>query len=294
MGTPAARSWPWELKRWTSSARRPRVEHDFAAVEEVVRHRDGLVEEAARIVAQVKHDALEILAELVLELDHRRLDAVVGLLAERGDADVADVVEGLRAHRLNLDGGALQAHLERLLLAAPYRELDGRIHRPAHLLDRLLERHALDGFVVELDDEIARLEARFRRRRVVDRRDDLDQAVIHGDLDAESAELAAGLNLHVAEAFGVHVARVRVERGQHAVDRGLDQLVILDRLDVVLLDLREHVAEEAERAIGVGAGVRVGGAGVLGRAHVPRQEQEGRGHGSRQHEVTIHPLTLPL
>ncbi len=41
----------------------------------------------------------------------------------------------------------------------------------------------------------------FAAGRLVDRRHDLDQAVLHGDLDAEAAELAAGLHLHVAEAL---------------------------------------------------------------------------------------------
>ena len=33
-----------------------------------------------------------------------------------------------------------------------------------------------------------------------------------GDFDAEAAEFAAGLHLHLVEALGVHIARVRVER----------------------------------------------------------------------------------
>ena len=70
-------------------------------------------------------------------------------------------------------------------------------------------------------------------RRIVDRRDHLDQAVFHGDLDAEAAELAAGLHLHVAEALGIHVARMRIEAGQHAVDRGFDQLAVVGLLDIV-------------------------------------------------------------
>src|ERR1700730_765356 len=35
-------------------------------------------------------------------------------------------------------------------------------------------------------------------RRLVDRGHNLDQAVLHGHIDAEAAELAAGLHLHVA------------------------------------------------------------------------------------------------
>ena len=117
---------------------------------------------------------------------------------------------------------------------------------------------------------LARMPA-LRGRRVVDRRDDLDQAVLHRDLDAEAAELAAGLHLHVAEALGVQVARMRVERGQHAVDRGLDQLGLVGLLDIVGADALEHVAEQVELLVGVGIGRRPGHAeGVPERARRTR------------------------
>src|ERR1700749_1080244 len=81
-----------------------------------------------------------------------------------------------------------------------------------------------------------------------DRRDRLDQAVFHGDFDAEAAELAAGLHLHVAEALGVHVARMRIEAGQHAADRRLDELRVVGLLDIVAAHALEHVAEQIELA----------------------------------------------
>jgi hypothetical protein len=45
---------------------------------------------------------------------------------------------------------------------------------------------------------------------------------------------------------------MRIERGQHAVDRGLDQLLVVRRLDVVVADALEHLAEQVELLIGVG------------------------------------------
>ena len=39
---------------------------------------------------------------------------------------------------------------------------------------------------------------------VVNRRHDLELAILHGDLHAQAAELALGLHLHVAEIVGVH------------------------------------------------------------------------------------------
>src|SRR5262249_8604717 len=88
-------------------------------------------------------------------------------------------------------------------------------------------------------------------RRSSGRGHDLDKPVLHGDLDAEAAELAPGLHLHVAEALGIHIARVRIESGQHAVDRRFDQLAVVGLFHVVGPHALEHVAEQAELAIGI-------------------------------------------
>ncbi len=109
---------------------------------------------------------------------------------------------------------------DRLVLALAHdRELDRGVHRAAHLLDRLVEGQPLDRLAVELGDDVVRQDAGLGGRRVVDRRHHLDQPAFHGDFHAQAAELALGLHLHVAETVGVHVARMRVEPGQHAVDR---------------------------------------------------------------------------
>jgi hypothetical protein len=71
----------------------------------------------------------------------------------------------------------------------------------------------------------------------------MSPAVLHRDLDAEPAELAAGLDLHVAEALGIHVARMRIERIEHAVDGRLDKLGIVRLLYVVGPHPLEHVAK---------------------------------------------------
>ena len=76
--------------------------------------------------------------------------------------------------------------------------------------------------------------------------DDLDEAVFHADFDAEAAELALRADLQLAERFLVEVRRMRVEAGQHAVDRFGDELLVLDRLDVVALDRAEHLGEGAQ------------------------------------------------
>ena len=157
-------------------------------------------------------------------------------------------------------------------------QLDLGVDRAAHLLDRLVEGEALHLVFVELGDEIVGQHAGLGGGRLVDRRDDLDQAVFHGDFDAEAAEFAARLHLHVAERFRLHVAGMRIEAGEHAVDRGFDQLLIVRLLDVVGADALEHIAEQIELAVRVGSGRLGAGAEHDARLHrdqrhVPRRRR---------------------
>ena len=120
----------------------------------------------------------------------------------------------------------------------------------AHLLDRLGQRHAARRGVVDLDDQVAGLDAGAERGRVLDRRDDAHDAVLDADLDAEAAELALRGDLQFLERLGVEEVGVRVEPAHHAVDRFLDELVVGDRLDVVALDLAEDRREELQVLVG--------------------------------------------
>src|SRR5262249_9366375 len=75
--------------------------------------------------------------------------------------------------------------------------------------------------------------------------------VLHSDLDAETAELAARFHLHVAEAVRIHVTRMRIEAGQHTVDGRFDELAVVGLFDVVGAHALEHVAEQIKLPIGV-------------------------------------------
>lgn len=45
---------------------------------------------------------------------------------------------------------------------------------------------------------------------------------------------------------------MRVERSQHAVQRGFDQLLVGDLLDILAADPLEDVAEQVEKPVGFG------------------------------------------
>ena len=54
---------------------------------------------------------------------------------------------------------------------------------------------------------------------------------------------------------------MRVERGEHAVDRALDQRMVVDLVDIIGADPLEHAHERFELLVGVdvGRGERAGG-----------------------------------
>ena len=140
---------------------------------------------------------------------------------EARDADVADVLAfHARADVADRNDLTNDGHLDRLLdsLAIDL-ETDRGVHRSTHLLDGLLERQTLHRLIVEMRDQIVRLNARAMGGGAVHRANDLHETVFHRDLDAEPAELAARLRLHVTEILDVEESRVRIERGQHPVDR---------------------------------------------------------------------------
>ena len=76
--------------------------HDLALLQERVGDGDRLIEQSARIVAQIDDEALELVAGLGGEVGDRLFQALGGLLVELGDADKADVVafEARRARRI--------------------------------------------------------------------------------------------------------------------------------------------------------------------------------------------------
>ena len=96
----------------------------------------------------------------------------------------------------------------------PLRRMVKRISvltRPRIFFDRVVEGQTQNRFGIQVRDQVARLDPGAVCGSVVNRRDHLDQAVFHGDFDAEAAELALGLHPHVSEGVGVQITRMRIE-----------------------------------------------------------------------------------
>src|SRR6266851_1948517 len=163
---------------------------DLATLEEGVGNGHRFFQQAAGIVAQVDDIAFQLVADLRRQVADFPLQAFGGLLIERGDADIADIIAfHARAHRADADVVAHQRDFDRVVLTlANDLQPDLGVDGPTHFLDGLIEGEALHGFVVKIGDDVVGHDAGLGRRRVIDRRDDLDQSVFHRDFDAEPAE----------------------------------------------------------------------------------------------------------
>jgi hypothetical protein len=134
-------------------------------------------------------------------------------------------------------------------------DVDVRVGVAAQAVDGLVERHVRRRLVVDADDVVLGLDADANRGRVGHGPLDRDAVLlVHLDDDAQAAELALGLRLHVLVRLDVEQHRVRVERVEHAV-RGrhldLDEaplgLLVGDGLQVGLHELEDLHELRAQR-----------------------------------------------
>ncbi len=225
--------------------------NDGAFGEEGVADAHGLVQEAAGIAAQIKHDALDAACGLAFaaSLGEGVLEFVRGLLGEAGEADpVVALFQALALDADERDGVAHDAHGHRLLLLGVQ---DGQLDRgalgAADAGDDLLEGKLLGGLAVDGENDVAGLHAGLEGGRVLDGRHHRHLAVLHGNFDADAEELARGGLLHLLVLLRVHERGVGVEPLEHALDGAVDQILLAHVLDIGMLDDVEHLAEAAQR-----------------------------------------------
>ena len=122
---------------------------------EAARHRDRLVEQSARIIAEVDDKACEFLRRNFLrDFADRLAQSIGGLLVEAGDPDIADVAAiGVVADRAHPNDLAHDREIDRLVQALA-NDLDAylAVGRPLHLAHGLFEGQPLNGILVDLRD----------------------------------------------------------------------------------------------------------------------------------------------
>ena len=129
---------------------------------------------------------------------------------------------------------------------APDGQLRCRSGRPAQLLHCLILLPPFRRAPIQLDDAVAGLDAGTLGRRVRQRRDDGDPAIAHIDLDAESGVVAGRGLGELPEVIRFQEYRIGiVQLVEHALDRHLVQLALVERIDVIVGDVRQHVVEQA-------------------------------------------------
>ena len=254
-GTPRKRSpSAWRGVGLVFAGRAAMRRDDDAAIEEIAGDAHRGVEQTAGIVAQIEHEAVEAAAGFALHLVERIDELALRLLGEGADANIADATGlEMRLDRGDTDDRAGQRHVERTLTQTQDHHAHFGAGRSAQLIDRILQGHAIGRMAVDAQNDVAWLEAGARRRRVVDRRDDLGMALVARQLGADAGELAMAVGEHLAVFVLVHIVGMRIEPGEHALEAVLHQMIVIDRLDIARMDAIHHAA--VKRQIGI-AGCR--------------------------------------
>ena len=262
--------------------------HQGARFKERGRYADGGMQEAPGVVSHVQHQAGQLAVRLFVHALDRAREVVDRTLLELRDANVRIAgLDQFGLDALNAYDLANQRKFQRPVLAlARDRELDGRLGLAAHFLDRVGKRETLGRLIVDLDDEIARLHAGTGSRRVLDRCDNPDIAVFGPDFDSQAAEFPANAGFELLVLFRVQIGRMRVELGQHALDRAGQEFFVFHRFDVTLLDVAEYFGQ----GLDFGQRQRVARFPLSNRGKI--QSQENAGHDADADKPAAFPLAV--
>ena len=91
---------------------------------------------------------------------------------------------------------------------------------------------SIDGHVVDGDDDVARQNSGAVGRSAFERRHDGDLAAVEVHVEAYARVVARRADTDVLVLFGVQEGRVLVEICDDAADRGLDDSLVVDAIDV--------------------------------------------------------------
>ena len=211
-------------------------------------------------------------------------DVGADVAAELVDRDVADVaVLQLMGHRLELDDATRDGDVERrVATGTDDRQTDRTAGGPAHLRHGVIELEPVDQLAVDVADVVARLDPGLVRGAALERRHDFHHSFGHLHRDAEALVVAVDHRRQPLEAGAFEIGGVRVERGEHAVDRAANQRLVVDRLDIARLD--PLVGGEELGEFGRDRAVDLGIAGGRGR----QQRDGGQQRGGAQVRGELH------
>ena len=253
------------------------VNDHLARRQKLAAHFHGALEQATGIVPEI-HDGR--LRALGFKLVEALAEFVRGRLVELRNAHVGDLVfagdlgrEQFRIlHARDPDDLAREGVIFDVVAGrAQDRERDLPADFAPELRDGVVHVELFRGLSIDFQNLIAWEQAGLEPRRVFHRRDNGEHAIAHGDDDAEAAELAPGVVLHILVADRLHELAVRIEIGHHAAQRAVDEVVVADFLfvHVILPDEQQRAGEDRDLVVG----------GFLGRGE----------HGGRHRFVNAHP-----
>ena len=225
----------------------------------MIHHRHGFRQQSARIAAQIEHQPLQVV--LVQRL-HAVFELAARCLVELFDPDIPDPRlqrENLR-HALPADLVANDVEDHRLFHAfARYFDLHRGAFRPLQQVGDFRRIQTFSQLVVHFDDDVARPQTGFIRRRTDKRRNHNRLAVPALHLHADAVIMPALVFSQPFEVLGRKEVGVRIERAQHARNGAfIDGLVRAHRVGVILLDRRVHARERLHARLDVVVGRRCG------------------------------------
>ncbi len=217
---------------------------DVALVEEGGGRSDGILEIAARIIAQIEDEAGELAAGLLPQFLHGRSQRGRSAIVETGQPQIADIAFfDPRGDGLKIIGGSLDRDLDRRSLAALQDQRHHAAGGPVQLALAFGQGELVDRLFVDRKDQIAGLHPSRSRRRAVAWRDHLKLPFVEREHHADTDLVVGGWRTQGLVFSRVEIGGARIEPRQHAADRRADQLGVGDRIDRVLTNALEGFVE---------------------------------------------------
>jgi hypothetical protein len=191
-----------------------------------------------------------------------------------------------------LDDLALHRELVQLLgRGTPDREGEGFPRFAAQHVDGFGHADLLGQPIVDFQNLVSGKNPGAGRRSVLAGGDDGERVILRRDRHADALVGTVGVTLELVEDLRLHELRMRIERGEHALEGAVDQLLVGDLVgvDVTLADRLKHFGEQlhfletrilARLFLGADPGCRANG-----------KEQARENEGGKA-EVSFHPVTF--